>query len=46
MTTLANPNHKAMGQLAFDALDTDQLFMLERLNINSDRKIYNIYTTK
>ncbi len=43
MTALANPTHKAIGQLAFDALDTDQLFMRERLNINSGGKIYNIY---
>ena len=41
MTALANPNHKAIGQLAFDALDT-ALFMRERLNINSGKK-YTIY---
>jgi adenylate cyclase len=56
MTGLANPNHMAIGQLVYAALDDDQKSTYKQLNISSKvwnyvnsstgGNVYNVYTNK
>lgn len=56
MTTLANPNHMAIGQLVYDVLDDNQKSLFRQLamspeiwsyvNTNTRGTIYGIYTNK
>jgi adenylate cyclase len=56
MTTLANPNHMAIGQLVYDALDDSQKSLFQQLDFspsiwsytsnNTGENIYNVYTNK